>query len=54
MDPMLEDVARATLASRLTEAAGVRRGRRHVAAGHLARKAEDAVRRASAALARAE
>ena len=54
MEPMLEDLARATLASRLTEAAGVRRGRRHVAAGHLARKAEDAVRRASVAIARAE
>jgi hypothetical protein len=54
MDPMLEDLARAKLASRLTEAAGVRRGRRHAAAGHLARKAQDAVRRASLAIARAE
>ena len=54
MDPMLEDLARATLASRLADADGVRRGRRHAAAGHLGRKAKDAVRRASLAMARAE
>jgi hypothetical protein len=54
MDPMLEDLARATIASRLADADGVRRGRRHVAAGHFGRKAQDAVRRASLALARAE
>ncbi len=54
MDTMLEDLARATLASRLADADGVRRGRRHAVAGHLGRKAKDAVRRASLAMARAE
>jgi hypothetical protein len=54
MDPMLPDLAQATMAERLASAHGVRRGRRLVTAGHLARRAEDAVRRASLALARAE
>jgi hypothetical protein len=54
MDPMLEDLALATITHRLSDAQGVRRGRRHVAAGRLARRAEDAVRRASLALARAD
>ena len=54
MDPMLEDLARITLAERLATAEGRRRGRRHAAAGHLARRAQDAVRRASLAQTRAE
>jgi|1186.fasta_scaffold1091210_2 hypothetical protein len=54
MDPMLEDLAHATVAARVAAADGVRRGRRLATAGHLARRAEDAVRRASLALARAE
>ncbi|HEY2878347.1 hypothetical protein [Nocardioides sp.] len=54
MDPMLEDLARATVADRLAAAEGVRRGRRVAAAGHKARRARDAARRASLALARAE
>ena len=54
MDPMLEDLARATIASRLAEADGVRRGRRHAAGGHFGRKAQGAVRRASLVLSRAE
>lgn len=54
MQPMLEDLARATLASRLADADSVRRGRRHAAAGHFVRTAQDAAHRASLALARAE
>jgi hypothetical protein len=54
MDPMLEDLAHATVAARLAAAESVRPGRRVVAAGHLARRARDAARRASLALARAE
>jgi hypothetical protein len=54
MQPMLEDLARTTLASRLADADGVRRGRRHAAAGHFVRRAQDAAHRASLALARAE
>jgi hypothetical protein len=54
MDPMLEDLARLAVADRVAVAAGVRRGRRHAAAGRLARRAEAAARRASLALARAE
>jgi hypothetical protein len=54
MDPMLEDLARATLASRLADAEGVCRGRRHATAGRFGRKARDAARRASLALSRAE
>jgi hypothetical protein len=52
MDSMLEDLARARLSSRLAEAEGLRRGQRHVVARRLGRKAEDAARRARAALAR--
>jgi hypothetical protein len=54
MDPMLPELARVTIADRLASATGVRRGRRAVTAGRQARRAEDAVRRASLALARAE
>jgi len=54
MDPMLEELARATIASRLADAEGVRRGRRHAAAGHVGRNAQDAVRRAFVALSPAE
>jgi hypothetical protein len=50
---MNEDLARAQLLGRLGEAQQLRRGRRHVAARRLSRKAEDAAREAHLALARA-
>src|SRR3954465_12126491 len=46
MDPMLEDLAHATVAARVAAADGVRRGRRLATAGHLARRAADAAPRA--------
>jgi hypothetical protein len=52
MDPLLEQMARARLSDRLAEAEGLRRGQRHVVARRLGRRAEDATRRARAALAR--
>jgi hypothetical protein len=52
MDAMLEELARASMIARVAEAEGLRRGRRHVVARRLARRADDAQRRARAALAR--
>jgi len=52
MDPMMEDLARARVASRVEEAEGLRAGRRHVAARRLGRRAEAAARRAGLALSR--
>jgi hypothetical protein len=54
MDRMLEDLARAGITERLAVAEGLRPGRRLARADRLARRAEDAVRRASLAMARAE
>lgn len=48
----MEDLARAVVASRLEEAAGLRAGRRHVAARRLSRRAKAAARRAGLALTR--
>ena len=52
MDPMLEDQALTRMAERLDDAISIRRGRRHVAARRLGRRAEAAARRAGAALSR--
>jgi hypothetical protein len=52
MDAMLEEMARARMTARLAEAEGLRRGQRHVVARRLGRKADEAARRARAALAR--
>ncbi|MGA8247438.1 MAG: hypothetical protein WB797_11075 [Nocardioides sp.] len=49
---MNDDLARAQLHARLGEAEQVRRGRRHVAARRLSRKAEEAARQAHLTLAR--
>ncbi len=49
---MNEDLARTQLTERLGEAQLIRRGRRHVAARRLSRKAEEAARQAHLALAR--
>jgi len=50
---MQEDLARAQMSARLGEAQQLRRGRQHVAARRLSRKAEQAARQARLALARA-
>ena len=52
MDLMLEDLARARVASRVEDAEGLRAGRRLVAARRLGRRSEAAARRAGLALAR--
>ncbi|WP_191907907.1 hypothetical protein [Nocardioides cynanchi] len=52
MDPLLEQLAGVRLRDRLAEAEGLRRGRRHVAARRLGRKAEDVARRVRVAPAR--
>jgi len=53
MDPMMEDLARARVASRVADAELLRPGRQHAAARRLGRRAEAAARRASLALSRA-
>jgi len=50
---MQEDLARAQMSARLGEAQQLRRGRQHLAARRLSRKAEQAARQARLALARA-
>ena len=50
---MQEDLARAQMSARLGEAQQLRRGRQHMAARRLSRKAEQAARQARLALARA-
>jgi len=50
---MHEDLARAQMSARLGEAQQLRRGRQHLAARRLSRKAEQAARQARLALARA-
>jgi hypothetical protein len=50
---MHEDLARAQMSARLGEAQQLRRGRQHMAARRLSRKAEQAARQARLALARA-
>jgi len=50
---MQEDLARAQMSARLGEAQQLRRGRQHLAARRLCRKAEQAARQARLALARA-
>jgi hypothetical protein len=52
MDGILEELARARMTARVVEAEGLRRGRRHVVARRLGRKADDDARRARVALAR--
>ena len=49
---MNEDLARAHISARLGQAQQLRRGRRHEAARRLSRRAEQAARQASLALAR--
>ena len=50
---MNDDLAQAHISARLGDAQQFRRGRRHVAARRLSRKAEQAARQARLALARA-
>jgi hypothetical protein len=53
MDPMLEDLARARIASRVADAELLRPGRQHSAARRLGRRAAAAAGRASLARSRA-
>jgi hypothetical protein len=52
MNTFMEDLARAQIATRLSDAHELRRGRQHAAARRLSRKAEQAARQARLALAR--